>query len=206
MQQQCFGGNIVPGCQQYISLSMKIFASVVSNRRVASSISEGDIFIYLCSAQLTFFKIDLISKEFNCAEQEYMNMSPSLIELATPLPSMWYVRTERSILKTKIQPMAIAYCWFIKVRLLKSKKTNISPTIASNIPTAVRIANQTRRTVPVRIATAFTDSVHCHWQCISYPDCYFALIYHTNQTRRSKAESIILYRHSALSCTLTDTK
>ena len=100
--------------------------------------------------------------------------------------------------------MAIAYCWFIKVRLLKSKKTHISPTIASNIPTAVRIANQTRRTVPVRIATAFTDSVH--WQCISYPDCYFALIYHTNQTRHSKAERIILYRHSALSCTLTDTK
>ena len=52
---------------------------------VASSISEGDIFIYLCSAQLTSFKIDLISNEINCAEQEYMNMSPSLIELATPL-------------------------------------------------------------------------------------------------------------------------
>ena len=28
---------------------------------VASSISEGDIFIYLCSAQLTSFEIDLIS-------------------------------------------------------------------------------------------------------------------------------------------------
>ena len=55
------------------------------NSGVASSISEGDIFIYLCSAQLTSFKIDLISKEINCAEQEYMNMSPSLIELATPL-------------------------------------------------------------------------------------------------------------------------
>ena len=52
---------------------------------VASSISEGDIFIYLCSAQITSFKIDLISKEINCAEQEYMNMSRSLIELATPL-------------------------------------------------------------------------------------------------------------------------
>ena len=49
-----------------------------------NSISEGDIFIYLCSAQLTSFEIDLISKEINCAEQEYMNMSPSLIELATP--------------------------------------------------------------------------------------------------------------------------
>ena len=44
------------------------------------------MFIYLCSAQLTSFEIDLISKEINCAEQEYMNMSPSLIELATPLP------------------------------------------------------------------------------------------------------------------------
>ena len=52
---------------------------------VASSISEGDIFIYLCSAQLTSLKIDLISKEIDGAEHEYMNMSPSLIELATPL-------------------------------------------------------------------------------------------------------------------------
>ena len=52
---------------------------------IASSISEGGIFIYLCSAQLTSFEIDLISKEINCAEHEYMNMSPSLIELATPL-------------------------------------------------------------------------------------------------------------------------
>ena len=31
------------------------------------------------------------------------------------LYGMW--RAERPILKTKIQPMAIAYCWFIKVRL-----------------------------------------------------------------------------------------
>ena len=29
---------------------------------------------------------DSISKEINCTEHEYMNMSPSLIELATPLP------------------------------------------------------------------------------------------------------------------------
>ena len=54
------------------------------NSGVASSISEGDIFIYLCSAQLTSFEINLISKEINCAEREYMNMPPSLIELATP--------------------------------------------------------------------------------------------------------------------------
>ncbi len=32
----------------------------------------------------TFYK-QSISKEINCAEQEYMNMSPPLIELAAPL-------------------------------------------------------------------------------------------------------------------------
>ena len=58
-------------------------ATIISG--VASSISEGDIFIYSCSAQLKSFEIDLISKEINCAEDEYMNMSPSLIELAAPL-------------------------------------------------------------------------------------------------------------------------
>ena len=52
---------------------------------VASSISEGAIFIYSCSGQLSSFEIDLISKELNCPEHEYMNMAPSLIELATPL-------------------------------------------------------------------------------------------------------------------------
>ena len=57
---------------------------------VASLISEGDIFLYLCSAQLTSFEIDLVLKEINCAEQEYMNMSPSLIELATP-PTAFYI-------------------------------------------------------------------------------------------------------------------
>ena len=60
---------------------LKSSATVASPARYC----EGDIFIYLCSEQLTSFKIDLISKEINCAEQEYMNMSPSLIELATPL-------------------------------------------------------------------------------------------------------------------------
>ena len=48
----------------------------------ASAISEGDIFIYSCSTQLISFEIDSISKEINCAEHEYMNMSPSLIALA----------------------------------------------------------------------------------------------------------------------------
>ena len=64
----------------------------------ASSISEGAIFIYSCSGQLSSFEIksiskellssfeiDLISKELNCPEHEYMNMAPSLIELAAPL-------------------------------------------------------------------------------------------------------------------------
>ena len=37
-------------------------------------------------------EIDLISKEFNCAEHEYMNMSPSLIALATPLMEISYAR------------------------------------------------------------------------------------------------------------------
>ena len=52
---------------------------------IASSISEGDIFIYSCSAQLISFEIKSILKEINCAEHEYINMSPLLIELATPL-------------------------------------------------------------------------------------------------------------------------
>ena len=52
---------------------------------VARAIREGGIFIYSCSAQLISFEVDLISKEINCAEHEYMNVSPSLIALATPL-------------------------------------------------------------------------------------------------------------------------
>ena len=50
-----------------------------------NAISEGDIFMYSGSAQLISFEVDSISKEINCAEHEYMNMSPSLIALATPL-------------------------------------------------------------------------------------------------------------------------
>ena len=65
------------------------------NSGVASSISEGDIFIYLCSAQLTPFEIDSISKEINCAEQKYMNMSPSLIELVMPLPEKCVRKLEK---------------------------------------------------------------------------------------------------------------
>ena len=68
---------------------------VCTNSGVASSISEGGIFIYLCSAQLISFEnnlilcicvVNLISKEINCVEHEYMNMCPgSLIALAMPL-------------------------------------------------------------------------------------------------------------------------
>ena len=42
-----------------------------------------DILIYSCSAQLISFEIESTSKETNCAEHEYINMSPSLIALAT---------------------------------------------------------------------------------------------------------------------------
>ena len=55
----------------------------------ASAISEGDIFIYSCSAQLISVEVDSISKEINCAEHEYMNMSPSLIALAPLLRRRW---------------------------------------------------------------------------------------------------------------------
>ena len=48
----------------------------------ASAISEGDIFIYSCSVRLISFEIESTSKEINCAEHEYINMSPSLIALA----------------------------------------------------------------------------------------------------------------------------
>ena len=43
---------------------------------VASSINEGDIFIYSCSAQLISFEIESISKEIICAKHEYTNMFP----------------------------------------------------------------------------------------------------------------------------------
>ena len=56
--------------------------NVVYDSSGASAISEGDIFIYSCSAQLISFEVDSISKEINCAEHEYMNKSPSLIALA----------------------------------------------------------------------------------------------------------------------------
>ena len=69
--------------------SLALCNSVISPSGVASVISERDIFIYSCSAQLISFKIESTSKEINCGEHEYMNMSPSLITLATPLISPW---------------------------------------------------------------------------------------------------------------------
>ena len=57
----------------------------VRDSGVASAISEGDIFMYSCSAQLISFEIESTSKEINCTEHEYMNISPSLIALATLL-------------------------------------------------------------------------------------------------------------------------
>ena len=44
--------------------------------------------MYSCSGQLSSFEIDLISKELNCQEHEYMNMAPSLIELAAQLDTI----------------------------------------------------------------------------------------------------------------------
>ena len=61
------------------------YYALMESSGAASSISEGAIFIYSCSGQLSSFEIDLISKELNCPEHEYMNMAPSLIELAAPL-------------------------------------------------------------------------------------------------------------------------
>ena len=46
--------------------------------------------------------------------RECENKNMKILQVSR-LHGMW--RTERSILKTKIQPMAIAYSWFIKVRL-----------------------------------------------------------------------------------------
>ena len=62
-----------------------MYSTIYFTSGVASAISEGDIFIYSSSAQLISFEVDSISKEINCAQHEYMNMSPSLIALATPL-------------------------------------------------------------------------------------------------------------------------
>ena len=59
--------------------------NLILNSGVASVISEGGIFIYSRSAQLISFEIESTPKKIDCAEHEYMNMSPSLIALVTPL-------------------------------------------------------------------------------------------------------------------------
>ena len=73
-------------CIQAIFIS-KFSPKISSRSSGASAISEGDIFMYSCSAQLISFEVDSISKEINCAEHEYMNMSHSLIALAPLLSS-----------------------------------------------------------------------------------------------------------------------
>ena len=81
-------------CTTILKLNFSIYFQLTHGKSyncsgVASSISEGGIFIYSCSAQLMSFETDSISNGINCAEHEYMNMSSSLIELATPLYS-WF--------------------------------------------------------------------------------------------------------------------
>ena len=57
-----------------IGINRSLFPKRMFISGVASSISEGDIFIYSCFAQLRSFEIKSISKEINCPEHEYMNM------------------------------------------------------------------------------------------------------------------------------------
>ena len=71
----------------------------------ASTISEGDIFIYSCSAQLISFEIESTSKEINGAVHEYMNMSPSLIALATLLVELLVKR------QLGIKIVSIVHCF-----------------------------------------------------------------------------------------------
>ena len=76
-------------------IDSNVHDSIVKVSGVASSISEGDIFIYSCFAQLISFEIKSISKEINCAKHKYVNMSPSLIELATPLVKVCQIQLPR---------------------------------------------------------------------------------------------------------------
>ena len=79
-----------------------------TNSSGASAISEGGIFIYSCSAQLISFEVDSISKEINCAEHEYMNMSPSVIALV-PLLDIKGVRVERAA-SVQVKPSRVKFC------------------------------------------------------------------------------------------------
>ena len=84
---------ILQNCDIFFAMNLK--CPLVSG--VASAISEGDIFIYSCSAQLISFEVDTISKEINGAEHEYMNMSPSLIALVTPLPLVMILIQQKTL-------------------------------------------------------------------------------------------------------------
>ena len=93
----------------------------------ASAISEGDIFIYSCSAQLISFEVDSISKEINCAEHEYMNMSPSLIALA---PLLVFLPFATKLAISKILSMhsdviSCVICILNKVEYLEKEKSCI---------------------------------------------------------------------------------
>ena len=56
---------------------MFIVEQVEQWRRQLDKWGGGDIFIYSCSAAS---EINLISKKFNCAKHEYVNMSSALID------------------------------------------------------------------------------------------------------------------------------
>ena len=93
VQLQTFSPNIST-CRAYVRRYLEeqtiwyfiIFLSVIAQSMsvirteeivdsgVASAISEGDIFIYSCSAQLISFQIESTSKEINCAEHEYLTI------------------------------------------------------------------------------------------------------------------------------------
>ena len=90
----------IPGCVLCYKLTNLIYCTHAISG-VASAISEGNIFIYSCSAQLISFEIES-SKEINCAEHEYMNMTPSLIALATLLHSIVVLASQLCISVTLI--------------------------------------------------------------------------------------------------------
>ena len=92
----------------------------------ASAISEGDIFIYSCSAQLISLEVDSISKEINCAEHEYMNKSPSLIALAPLLEAILRpsFRLKNFIFPGYITPIYIKIMITLKITLI-SKELNL---------------------------------------------------------------------------------
>ena len=85
------------------------------------------------------------------------------MKIFTSVASTWYVEDSKIDFKNENTAHGNRLLLFYKSKIIVSKKTNISPTIARNIPIAVRIANQTRRTVPVRIATPFSKHSHVYF-------------------------------------------